>query len=87
MMSLVLSSEDVSYLAPGNTIRGVVTDDPNDYKIYEFYVNSMQFPLPAAGKPQGEKQPMDLFITMTPCSGNLDLFITDDYSKLFKAAS
>lgn len=76
MMSLQLSSSDVTYLPVEHKIRSVVSDDPNKYKIFEFYVNELQFPKQALDG-------VDLFITLTPCSGLLKFFISDDYSKLF----
>ena len=48
-VSFHMSASDVSYLAPGQTVRGAVSNDPNKYKIYEFYVNKMQFPEDTAG--------------------------------------
>jgi hypothetical protein len=34
-----MSASDIVYLAPGQPIRGVVSDNPNKFKVYEFYVN------------------------------------------------
>ena len=39
-----MSASDVVYLAPDQVIRGVVSDNPNKYRVYEFYINKMQFP-------------------------------------------
>ena len=70
-VSFHMSATDVSYLAPGQTLRGVVSDDPNKYKVYEFYVNKMQFPDAKAGVMHDYWdtgiEGVDLFITLTAC--------------------
>ena len=40
-MNFQMSSSDITYLPPSVNIRSVVSDDPNKYKIFEFYVNEM----------------------------------------------
>ena len=79
-----MSATDVSYLAPGQTVRGALSDDPNKYKVYEFYVNKMQFPDPLSSAKMGG---VDLFITLTACTGNVRFFISDDFRSLFTAQS
>jgi hypothetical protein len=79
-MSLQMSSSDVTFLPPNNQIRSVVSDDPNKYKIFELYVNELLFP-------NTTDDGIDLFITLTPCSGLLKFYISDDYNKLFTERS
>lgn len=74
-----MSASDVSYLAPEQAVRSVVTDDPSKYKIFEVYVNSMQFPADAAV--------VDMFIKLTPCTGHLQFYISDDFGNLFQTRS
>lgn len=74
-VSLSMSASDVSYLAPGQSIRGVVSTNPDKYKIYEFYINKMQFPT--------SEQSVDLFVTLTPCMGKMKFYISDDFHTLF----
>ena len=69
-------------MAPDTRIRSVVSDDPNKYKIYEFYINEMNFP-----NLTEQDDGVDLFFTLTPCSGILKFYISDDYSKLFTERS
>jgi hypothetical protein len=57
----------------------VVSDDPNKYKIFEFYVNKLQFPESDADT--------DLFIALTPCTGSLKFYISDTYENLFTERS
>lgn len=71
-----MSASDVSYLAPGQSIRGIVSTDPDKYKIYEFYINKMQFP---ATSDDG----VDLFVTLTPCMGQMKFYISDNFENLF----
>lgn len=81
-MSLQISSSDVSYLPPDTVVRNVVSDDPNKFKVYEFYVNELQFP-----KGKEARDGVDLFVTLTPCTGLLRFYISDDYHSLFKEKS
>lgn len=37
--SLKISSSEVNYLAPGESTRAIVTNDDEQFKIFEFYVN------------------------------------------------
>ena len=39
-----MSSSDITYLAPDKAVRGIVSNSPDKFRIYEFYVNDMQFP-------------------------------------------
>lgn len=82
-MSLQLSNNDVTYLAPDNKVRSAVSEQENKYKIYEIYVNDMFFPIIDSEKDEG----VDLFITITPCSGLLKYYISDDYNRLFTSRS
>jgi len=43
-MSFQMTASEVTYLPPDETVKGVVSDLPDKYRIYEFYVNKMQFP-------------------------------------------
>ena len=70
-----MSSSDITYLAPSKSVRGIVSNNPDKFRIYEFYVNEMQFP---------EQTSMDLFISLTPCSGKLQFYISDDRARLFR---
>ena len=72
-----MSSSDITYLAPNKAVRGIVSISPDKFRIYEFYVNDMQFP-------EDKSKGMDLFISLTPCSGKLQFFISDERSRLFK---
>ena len=78
--SFQMSSSDITYLAPNNTVRGVVSNSKDKYRIYEFFVNSMQFPT-------DRQFGVDLFISLTPCSGKLEYYISDDRDRLFKSRS
>lgn len=66
-------------------IRGVVSDNPNKYRVYEFYINKMQFP--EVDDIILTQRGMDLFISLTPCSGRLKFYISDNYKNLFKKQS
>ena len=77
-MELVMTSSNISPIKAGQKIMGTVKDDPNSYKIYELYVNSLQYQ-----QYLSSNNAVDLFIMLTPCTGNLEFFITDDYKKLF----
>ena len=81
-VSFHMSASDVSYLAPGQTVRGAVSNDPDKYKIYEFFVNKMQFPEDTTGA-ELETRGVDLFVTLTACVGNIKFFISDDFKNLF----
>jgi hypothetical protein len=39
-----MSSSDVTFLSPGKAVRGIVSDSPGKLRVYEFFVNEMQFP-------------------------------------------
>ena len=78
-MSFSLSSSDISFLPAGKAIRGVVSNNPNKYKIYELYINNLLFPT-------STKQ-SDLFIALTPCKGLMRFFISDKVTNLFKEDS
>jgi hypothetical protein len=78
--SFQMSSSDITYLAPNKTVRGVVSNNKDKYRIYEFFVNSMQFPTDS-------QMGVDLFISLTPCSGKLEFYISDDRERLFKSRS
>jgi hypothetical protein len=80
-----MSASDVVYLAPDKAIRGVVSDNPNKFRVYEFYVNKMQFP--EVDQNLLMKRGMDLFISLTPCTGKLKFYISDDFKNLFKKQS
>mmetsp|Transcript_18505 Transcript_18505/g.31667 ORF Transcript_18505/g.31667 Transcript_18505/m.31667 type:complete len:445 (+) Transcript_18505:4184-5518(+) len=84
VMELLLSSSEVSPIAPGQTLKGTVSDEPDKFRIYELFVNRMQFEGYVGAN---ESRNVDLFITLRPCTGNLDFFITDDFSQLFKQQS
>ena len=58
----------------------MVSDLPNKYKVFEFYVNELQF---------GDEADdgIDLFIALTPCTGLLKYFISDDFQNLFTERS
>jgi hypothetical protein len=76
-MNLQLSASDVNYLAPGKTIRGVVSENANKFKVYELFINKMLFP----------EDQSDLFITLTPCKGLLNFHISDSIENLFTEES
>jgi len=85
--SLKISSSDVSYLAPGETTRAVVSDGADRFKIFEFYVNKRQYYHALKMKKQDRNSKVDLFIQMTPCTGLLEFYISDKYENLFKETS
>lgn len=43
-MSFQMTASEVTFLPSDEPIKGVVSDQPSGFKIYEFYVNKMQFP-------------------------------------------
>lgn len=83
--AFTISASDVVYLAPDQAVRGVVSDNPNKFRVYEFYVNKMQFP--EVEEQKLRERGMDLFISLTPCSGKLKFYISDNYKNLFKKQS
>lgn len=86
--SLKISSSEVNYLAPDESTRAIVSDSADRFRIFEFYVNRRQFPHDDFKElPRGPPPPMDLFIQMTPCTGLLELYISDDYKNLFSKTS
>ena len=80
--SLKISSSEVNYLAPGELTRAIVSDSEDRFRVFEFFVNKKQFPSDGSND-----EPVDLFIEMTPCTGLLKLFISDDYNNLFSKKS
>jgi hypothetical protein len=75
-MSLTVDSSDIVYLAPGQSLKGYVSESTRKYKIYEFYINGLQFP-------ESEDEAVDLFVTLTPCVGKFNFFISDTVQGLF----
>ena len=71
-----MGSNDVVYLAPGQTLKGYASDATHKYKIYEFYINELQFP-------ESKNESIDLFVTLTPCVGEFNFFISDSIRELF----
>ena len=79
-MSFSISSSDVVYLAPSQSLKGYVSANSRKYKIYEFYINKMQFPVSENGF-------VDLFVTLTPCTGDFGFYISDNVRTLFTSDS
>lgn len=79
-MSFQMTASEVTYLPPDETIKGVVSDLPDKYRIYEFYVNSMQFP---STDLLTQSAGVDLFVQLTPCTGHLKFYMSDSFSNLF----
>jgi hypothetical protein len=65
-------------LEANQTTRGHVSNYNATHKIYEFYVNADQLSL---------NEPSDLLVEITPCNGKVNLYISDDQSKLFATDS
>ena len=77
-----MTASDISYLSPNQSIRGVVSNSDDKYKIYEFNINRMQFP-----DPINISGGVDLFVTLTPCIGMVQFYISDKMENLFTDSS
>lgn len=83
-----MSASDVDHLEVGSKVRGVVSDEPDKYRVYELNINNMLFPKQL--DPLGHLRParaVDLFLSFTPCAGLMKFYLSDNYNHLFKKFS
>lgn len=73
-----MSGSDVQLLIPGTTVYGKVSNRENTYKIYELIINKhLLF---------NDSTSTDLYISVAPCKGKVDFFVSESYSKLFETS-
>lgn len=77
-MDLSVSGSEIQYIQPGSSLRGVVSNKNQTYKIYEIYINKNSL-FSDGGT--------DLQIEVVPCNGKVAVYVADDFLQLFNNKS